>query len=170
VLRLLADADLPPGFLELEVPERAVAASDTPEAAALDLAYRKGIAIAIGGFVAADASLRALTQVPVAKLKLHRSLIAELPDDTGARLVVDSVLAVGRTLNVAVCAEGVETAPQAAYLERKRCPLVQGWHYARPMDADAFLALLRGSGVDTVRLPLMNVEELEAHARAAGVV
>jgi EAL domain-containing protein (putative c-di-GMP-specific phosphodiesterase class I)/sensor domain CHASE-containing protein len=170
VLRILEEADLPPAYLELEVPERALAVEDSPETEALEHAYRSGIGIAIGGFVAADAPLRALTRIPVAKLKLHRSLVADLPDDVHARMVVDAVLAIGRTLNVLVCAEGVERPAQAAYLERRQCPLVQGWHYARPMDADQLLALLKGSGVDTVRMPLMDVEELEAHARAAGVV
>jgi EAL domain-containing protein (putative c-di-GMP-specific phosphodiesterase class I)/sensor domain CHASE-containing protein len=170
VLRILEEADLPPAYLELEVPERALAVPDSPETAALEHAYRSGIGIAIGGFVAADAPLRALTRVPVAKLKLHRSLVADLPDDVHARMVVDAVLAIGRTLNVLVCAEGVERPAQAAYLELRQCPVVQGWHYARPMDADNFFALLKGSGVDTVRMPLMDVEELEAHARAAGVV
>jgi EAL domain-containing protein (putative c-di-GMP-specific phosphodiesterase class I) len=170
VLRILEEADLPPAYLELEVPERALAVPDSPETEALEHAYRSGIGIAIGGFVAADAPLRALTRVPVAKLKLHRSLVADLPDDVHARMVVDAVLAIGRTLNVLVCAEGVERPAQAAYLERRQCPVVQGWHYARPMDADQFFALLKGSGVDTVRMPLMDVEELEAHARAAGVV
>ncbi len=170
VLRILEEADLPPAYLEFEVPERALARPGSPETDALEHAYRSGIAIAIGGFVAADAPLRALTQVPVAKLKLHRSLVADLPDDTHARMVVDAVLAIGRTLNVLVCAEGVERPAQAAYLELRQCPLVQGWHYARPMDADQLFALMKGSGVDTVRLPLMDVEELEAHARAAGVV
>jgi EAL domain-containing protein (putative c-di-GMP-specific phosphodiesterase class I)/sensor domain CHASE-containing protein len=170
VLRILEEADLPPAYLELEVPERALAVPDSPETEALEHAYRSGIGLAIGGFVAADAPLRALTRVPVAKLKLHRSLVADLPDDVHARMVVDAVLAIGRTLNVSVCAEGVERPAQAAYLERRQCPVVQGWHYARPMDADQFFALLKGSGVDTVRMPLMDVEELEAHARAAGVV
>jgi EAL domain-containing protein (putative c-di-GMP-specific phosphodiesterase class I) len=170
VLRILEEADLPPAYLELEVPERALAVPDSPETEALEHAYRSGIGIAIGGFVAADAPLRALTRVPVAKLKLHRSLVADLPDDVHARMVVDAVLAIGRTLNVLVCAEGVERPAQAAYLERRQCPVVQGWHCARPMDADQFFALLKGSGVDTVQMPLMDVEELEAHARAAGVV
>jgi EAL domain-containing protein (putative c-di-GMP-specific phosphodiesterase class I) len=170
VLRILEEADLPAAYLEFEVPERALAIPGSPETEALEHAYRSGIGIAIGGFVAADAPLRALTQIPVAKLKLHRSLVADLPDDTHARMVVDAVLAIGRTLNVAVCAEGVERPAQAAYLELRECPVVQGWHYARSMDADQFFALMKGSGVDTVRLPLMDVEELEAHARAAGVV
>jgi predicted signal transduction protein with EAL and GGDEF domain len=70
---------------------------------------------------------------------------------------------------VAVCAEGVETLEQAEYLEHRHCPLMQGWHHGRPMDADRFLELLKGSGIDTMRLPLMDMEELEAHARAAGL-
>jgi EAL domain-containing protein (putative c-di-GMP-specific phosphodiesterase class I)/sensor domain CHASE-containing protein len=170
VLRILEQSDLPAAYLELEVPERALAAPGSAALEALEHAYRSGIGIAIGGFVAADAPLRALTQIPVAKLKLHRSLVADLPDDTHARMVVDAVLAIGRTLGVAVCAEGVERPAQAAYLEGRQCPVVQGWHYGRALDADQFFARLKGTGVDTVRLPLMDVEELEAHARAAGVV
>jgi EAL domain-containing protein (putative c-di-GMP-specific phosphodiesterase class I)/sensor domain CHASE-containing protein len=169
VLAILADERLPTACLELEVPERALASAASAEAQAIDAAYRHGIAVAVGGFVAADAPLHALTQVPVSKLKIHRALVADLPHDPHARAVVDTIIAVGRTLGVPVCAEGVQGAPQAAYLELRQCPVVQGWHYARAMDADQFLALIRGSGVDTVRLPLMDAEELAAHARAAGV-
>jgi EAL domain-containing protein (putative c-di-GMP-specific phosphodiesterase class I)/sensor domain CHASE-containing protein len=170
VLRVLERNELPPAYLELEVPERALAQLGTPECDALDRAYRHGLSIAVGGFTAADAPLRVLSQVPISKLKIHRALVADVPDCVNARTVVDTVLAIGRTLGVTVCAEGVETAAQAAYLEMKQCPAAQGWYYSRALDADQLLQLVRGSGVDTVTLPLMNVEELEAHARAAGVV
>jgi EAL domain-containing protein (putative c-di-GMP-specific phosphodiesterase class I) len=170
VLRVLEANELPPAYLELEVPERALAQLGTPECEALDRAYRHGLAVAVGGFVAADAPLRVLSQVPISKLKIHRALVADLPDCAHARMVVDSILAIGRTLGVTVCAEGVETAAQAGYLDMMQCPAGQGWYYSRALDAEQLLQLVRGSGVDTVTLPLMDVEELEAHARAAGVV
>lgn len=169
VLHVLADAETPAECIELEVPETALARTDSVEWQALDRAWRRGLSIAIGGYFASDAPLRSLMHAPVAKLKIHRSLIADLPDDAHARAVVDAVLAIGRTLGITVCAEGVEAAAQAEHLEECGCPLVQGWHYAPPLEAAQVATLLRRSGIDTARLPLMSVEQLEAHARTAGL-
>jgi EAL domain-containing protein (putative c-di-GMP-specific phosphodiesterase class I)/sensor domain CHASE-containing protein len=169
VLRAVQEGALPVGALELEVPEGALARREGVEAATLEQAYRRGLALAIGGFFASDAPLGALMHMPFGKLKIHRSLIADLPDDAHARSVVDAALAIGRTLGVAVCADGVEAAAQAEYLEEQGCPLVQGGFYSPPLDAGQIAALLRRSGTDTVRLPLMSVEQLETHARTAGI-
>jgi EAL domain-containing protein (putative c-di-GMP-specific phosphodiesterase class I) len=70
---------------------------------------------------------------PIDVLKIDREFVSELATD---RAIVEAVLAMGRHMEVAVVAEGVETVEQDAALRALGCVLAQGFLYARPMPAD----------------------------------
>lgn len=100
-----------------------------------------GIALELDDFGTGYASLSKLTQLPLAGIKLDRSLIAPLPDQA-ADSVVRAILALAMELGLHVIAEGVEESAQAAHLEDRGCTVGQGYGFARPMPATEFTAWL----------------------------
>jgi diguanylate cyclase (GGDEF)-like protein len=134
VRRILAETGLDPGHLELEITE-SVLMQDTDEAIATIEALRAdGVQLAIDDFGTGYSSLVYLKQLPVSRLKIAQDFVRGIHHDARDAAIAESVIALGRSLGLDIVAEGVETAQQAAALEKLRCPLVQGFHYDRPLD------------------------------------
>lgn len=104
-----------------------------------------GIALELDDFGTGYASLSRLTQLPVAGIKLDRSLVAPLPDPR-ADSILRALLALATELDLHVIAEGVEDETIAAHLNMRGCLLGQGYGFARPMPGDDFTAWLSENG------------------------
>jgi EAL domain-containing protein (putative c-di-GMP-specific phosphodiesterase class I) len=87
-------------------------------------------------------SLSYLQRLPVDVLKLDRSFIAPLGDQTEGAQIVAGVVQMAKALKLAVVAEGVETMDQLTALQRLGCDLAQGYFFAKPTSAEAMTALL----------------------------
>ena len=74
-------------------------------------------------------------------MKIDRSFVQAMAESTGAT-VAEAVLQIARTFDLSPVAEGVEDAEQAARLRDLHCAQAQGYHFARPMPAEALTALL----------------------------
>ncbi|MEJ8562185.1 EAL domain-containing protein [Yoonia sp. GPGPB17] len=96
-----------------------------------------GIALELDDFGTGYASLSKLTQLPLAGIKLDRSLVAPLPDQA-ADSVVRAILALAAELGLHVVAEGVEVDEQAAHLNARGCGVGQGYGFGKPMPAEEF--------------------------------
>lgn len=142
VMRVVAESGIPPDALELEVTESATLERGMHALALLRALRDRGVAIALDDFGTGFSSLSHLTQLPIANLKLDRSFIARLLDDTGNRVVVEAVLAMAEKLGLKVTAEGVETCLQARSLVTLSCDRLQGYWFSRPVPADQVPALL----------------------------
>ncbi len=79
--------------------------------------------------------------MPFDKIKIDRSFVASLGQDEAAGALVRSIIALAKGLGLETNAEGVETAQQARILREEGCGEVQGFHFGRPMPADAFVQL-----------------------------
>ena len=101
-----------------------------------------GVRLSIDDFGTGYSSLSALKRFPVERLKIDRSFIQDLPDDEDDRAVASAVISLGQKLNLRVIAEGVETEAQVAFLRENHCDEMQGYHFSRPVAADAIPALL----------------------------
>jgi diguanylate cyclase (GGDEF)-like protein len=127
--RTLAAARLPAGCLALELPEDLCCAPDldrlTRRMAELRAA---GVALLVDGWALGMTPPAALAALPVAGLKLDRSLLSVDRQDMLAALVAEA-----RAHGLSVIAEGVETEEQAARLLAAGCERAQGWLFARPM-------------------------------------
>ena len=88
-------------------------------------------------------SLSALKSFPVARLKIDRSFIRDLPHDENDRGIATAVISLGQKLNMKVIAEGVETDEQLAFLTANHCDEIQGYHFSKPIAPDAVEAMLR---------------------------
>ena len=146
VTRALAEADLKPELLELELTESTVMAN--PEVAATTMAdlSRLGVGIAIDDFGTGYSSLAQLRRFPVATLKIDRSFIQDLPHDAEAAAITQAVLALARSLRLRVVAEGVEFPRQLVFLAAHGCDFAQGYCVARPMPAAEFEAFAVHAG------------------------
>jgi EAL domain-containing protein (putative c-di-GMP-specific phosphodiesterase class I) len=138
----LAASGLEPGRLVLEVTESAL--MDRPERAISHLRDLKalGVQLAIDDFGTGYSSLAYLKQMPVDVLKVDRTFVAGLGSDAGDTAIVASVVNLAHTFGLHAVAEGVETAEQHDHLRILGCDLAQGFHWSRPVPADAFRRLV----------------------------
>jgi EAL domain-containing protein (putative c-di-GMP-specific phosphodiesterase class I) len=91
--------------------------------------------LSIDDFGTGYSSLSYLRQLPARQLKIDRSFVQDLESSSDARAVVDAVVKLSHALGLAVVAEGVETEAQRRILVSLRCDELQGYHFARPMQA-----------------------------------
>ena len=99
---------------------------------------------AIDDFGTGYSSLSALKNLPVARLKIDRSFVRDLPFDANERDIATAVISLGKKLNMKVIAEGVENGEQLAFLRDNQCDEIQGFHFSEPTSADAIADLLGG--------------------------
>ncbi|MEV6346829.1 bifunctional diguanylate cyclase/phosphodiesterase [Actinoplanes sp. NPDC051851] len=126
VLAVLAETGLPPAGLVLEITESVLI--DAADTTVLERLRERGVRIAIDDFGTGYSSLAYLHQLPVDILKIDRAFISR------DAAVIRAILELARSQDMTTVAEGVETAEQAAMLWELGCPLVQGYHFARPCD------------------------------------
>ncbi len=136
VRTLLAQHEVPPGMLELEVTESSLARNPELALTRLEELRRLGVGLSIDDFGTGYSSLAYLKRLPVDALKLDRSFTCHLATDEGDRRIVESTIRLGHGFGMKVVAEGVETAEIAALLVEMGCDISQGYFHARPMSAD----------------------------------
>jgi len=103
----------------------------------------KGVNIALDDFGTGYSNLRALMGLPIQTVKLDRSLIDDVARNPRVSRLVGSMMHAARALGVSVVAEGVEEEAQAIILRAAGCDRMQGYWFARPMDAAAMDARLQ---------------------------
>jgi EAL domain-containing protein (putative c-di-GMP-specific phosphodiesterase class I) len=155
VARIVADTGMEPSRLHLEVTE-SLALGDTAYVHGVlrDL-KALGVRLSLDDFGTGYSSLTYLKRFPFDSI--DRSLITDISDgEPAASAIVDSVIRLGRALNLTVVAEGVETAQELARVGELGCDLVQGYHLSRPLPPDDFerQLLQRVRNGQDVRLPL----------------
>lgn len=143
VLGALRDTGLAARYLELEVSEAAILKDIAPALETMRRLQATGIRLAIDNFGAGYASLNALRRHPVARLKLDRAFVQALPGSGADSDIAREVIRLARQLDLALTAEGVETATQSQFLRDNDCHEMQGYHYSRPVPAVALEAMLR---------------------------
>jgi diguanylate cyclase (GGDEF)-like protein len=107
---------------------------------------RIGVYLSIDDFGTGYSSLSYLRQLPARQLKIDRSFVQDLEHSNDARAVVDAVIRLSHALGLRVVAEGVETAAQNDILLQMGCDELQGYHFARPMTAQALQSWAQNEG------------------------
>ncbi|WP_462321555.1 sensor domain-containing protein [Halochromatium sp.] len=133
VERILADTGLPPHCLDLEVSEGFVMRRADLGVSRLQALRTQGVGIAIDDFGTGYSSLSRLKRLPITKIKIDQSFVRDIPDDRNDMALCDAVIAISRSLDLTVIAEGVETVAQADFLRDKGCVIAQGYLYSRPV-------------------------------------
>ncbi|WP_039905031.1 bifunctional diguanylate cyclase/phosphodiesterase [Micromonospora lupini] len=147
VLARLRAHDLPPDRLVLELTETLTLSQLDVVDRVLSRLRDEGVRLALDDFGTGYSSLSLLSRIPVHELKIDRSFVTTMESSAEAAAVIRSTLDLGRSLGLAVVAEGVESEPQRRALWELGCVAGQGHLFARPMPAGTLLATLqRGSG------------------------
>ena len=135
VTDLLDKYDMDPDQLELEIVENIVMKHADAAQPVLNQLRNLGVRLALDDFGTGYSSLSYLTMLPVQKVKIDQSLVRDIPEDPNDEAIAKAIIALSHSLNLSVCAEGVETEEQKAFLRRENCDQLQGYLISRPIPA-----------------------------------
>jgi EAL domain-containing protein (putative c-di-GMP-specific phosphodiesterase class I) len=142
VARILRQTGLAPACLKLEITESAVMRDAEDAVGTLRALKALGLQVAIDDFGTGYSSLAYLKRFPVDTLKIDRSFVDGLGHDPQDSAIVRSVVALAKTLELTVTAEGIETTTQRAHLAILGCDFGQGYLFGRPLAREAAEAYL----------------------------
>ncbi len=130
--RSLRAADAPANLLELELTESVLMESRETAQRLMERLKQHGVRVSIDDFGTGYSSLSYLKTLVIDTLKIDRSFVQDLPGDRDSEAIVRTIVAMARTLNLRVVAEGVETREQYAFLCEVGVDLVQGFLFGKP--------------------------------------
>jgi EAL domain-containing protein (putative c-di-GMP-specific phosphodiesterase class I) len=138
----LDDAGLPAEQLELEITESIIMQHTETSVRMLRELEQLGTRLAIDDFGTGYSSLGYLKRFPLSTIKIDRTFVRDVCRDSDDRAIVTAIMAMAKSLDLTVTAEGVERPDQAALLRELGCEQVQGYLYGRPVEAAEFVKLL----------------------------
>ncbi len=130
---ILTETGINPEDLELEITESIIMRDVQSTIMELTDLRMRGVRLSIDDFGTGYSSLSYLNRFPVDQLKIDRSFIFRLVADKEPVMIVDAVIALGRSMNLEVIAEGIESAQQMEILASRGCQLGQGFLFSRPI-------------------------------------
>jgi len=158
---ILVETGLSPARLELEITETAIVADKARALHVLRQIRALGVTIALDDFGTGYSSLDTLRSFPFDKIKLDRLFMKEVETNPQSRAIVRAVLALGKSLDVPILAEGVETEDQLDLLRREGCDEAQGYLLGRPQPDDRLF------GFEPVAEPSRRTGLADSHQKVA---
>lgn len=140
---VLEDTGLDASCLEVELTESATMGQAERTVTTLGALRKLGVTIAIDDFGTGYSSLSYLKRFPVDRLKIDRSFVRDIPENKNDVELAKTIIALGRSLNLSVVAEGVETEEQRRFLTSLGCDEMQGFLYSPPKPANELAGFLR---------------------------
>ena len=139
----LVDSGMAPNLLELEITESMVMQNPVRLIEVLTNIKKMGVRLAIDDFGTGYSSLAHIKNFPIDTLKVDRSFIRNLAQDSDDQAITEAIITMGKTLSLTVVAEGVETQEQEDFLRNHVCDEMQGFYFSKPVTPDQFGDLLR---------------------------
>jgi EAL domain-containing protein (putative c-di-GMP-specific phosphodiesterase class I) len=140
---ILTETRLPSRALELEITETYLIENPAQARRSINAIRNLGVSVALDDFGTGFSSVGYLRSFTFDKLKLDRSLIVGIATDQRAQRFVQATIALADSLDLDVCAEGVESEEEALLLRIAGCREFQGFFFARPCSAAEFTALVQ---------------------------
>ena len=147
VLLLAAEAGVRPSGIELELTEGVLVERGQGASSRLDALRDAGFSIAIDDFGTGYSSLSYLSRFPIGKIKIDRSFVIDMGRSKSADALISSIVQLGRSMNMRVIAEGVETPEQWLRLAAVGCNEFQGYLASRPVSAEDIDRIYAGETV-----------------------
>jgi diguanylate cyclase (GGDEF)-like protein len=142
VLAVFEDTGLDPRFLELELTETVLMKRTESTESILKTLSAIGVKMAVDDFGTGYSSLSYLRRFPINALKIDQSFVRHITSSLDETAIVTAVISMGRSLNLRVVAEGVETQEEVEFLQAHECEEAQGYYFSRPVPANQFAKLL----------------------------
>ncbi len=143
VSQALLDSGLVPCYLELEITESALMHDTGTTNTNIGALEAMGLLLSLDDFGTGYSSLSYLTRLPLSKLKIDRAFVSNLPGAKDDTAIVTAIIAMARSLDLDILAEGVETAEQAEVLQAAGCDKAQGYYFGKPMPSEELRALMK---------------------------
>jgi diguanylate cyclase (GGDEF)-like protein len=138
VQEILTRQRIAPEFLELEITETSVMRNLATTLPTLDALTALGIRLSIDDFGTGYSSLSYLRRLPIDTLKIDASFVRELKKGSDSEAIVAAIIAMAKSLDLRVIAEGVETEEQMSLLHAYGCHIMQGYYFSKPIPAADF--------------------------------
>lgn len=135
---VLEETGIDPQYLELEITESVAMYNEDYVIAKLHALKNLGIKIAVDDFGTGYSSLSYLKKFPFHTLKIDKSFVKDIDDDSDDNKIISTIIAMAHNLKVKVIAEGVETKEQLEFLQQQNCNEVQGYFFSKPLSVEAF--------------------------------
>ncbi len=143
VLQVLETFGLDSRWLELEITESIVLRDAAGIIRKMNEMKAYGVSYALDDFGTGYSSLSYLRKLPVSRIKIDKSFVANITTEPGDAAIVKAVVGMAHSLGLSVIAEGAETEGQLGFLCNLQCDEMQGFYFSRPLTADDFSALLQ---------------------------
>lgn len=131
-----------PSLITFELTESAVMNDGEHAIQMLNAIKDLGFSLSIDDFGTGYSSLSYLAKFPLDELKIDRAFIMDMETVPKQVTLIENIINLGRSLNMSVVAEGVESGKQASVLANLKCDTIQGFHFYKPMPREEFEALL----------------------------
>ncbi len=138
IASILAQTGLAPRYLEIELTETVLMQHSEQVLRTLQSIKSLGVGLAIDDFGTGYSSLSYLKRLPLDILKIDQSFIRGLPDDPNDAAIARAIIALGRSMQLTIIAEGVETPAQQEFLAAEGCEQIQGYIVSLPLPPNAF--------------------------------
>lgn len=142
ILGELARHGLKPSSLGIEIVESSILELNQEVNETLSRLHAAGVGISIDDFGTGYSSLAYLSRLPITALKLDRSLVERVPEDTTDSAICKSMIEMADRLGIESVVEGVETPAQVEFLQSIGCKVAQGYHFSKPLSASDCRAYL----------------------------
>lgn len=142
VSALIREYNIPPEYLEFELTETSFTDKVADTISLLTRLRELGVVVSMDDFGSGYSSLNVLTKLPLDVLKIDKEFLRDFETDSEEKIVIPSVIAMAKKLNLEVVCEGVETAAQVEFLRDIDCDYAQGYYYSKPIPQEDFDAML----------------------------
>lgn len=144
LLASMEEVGFKPDWLELEVTESQVMNNPDASIEKLKIISDLGVELAIDDFGTGYSSLSYLKKLPLNKLKIDQSFVRDIPHDDDDVAITKAIIALAKSLNLKLIAEGVETLEQKNFMIENGCDYIQGYYYSKAVPMWEIETLLRG--------------------------
>jgi len=145
ILKLLSKTGFPANRLEIEITEGSLLEDRDQVLTIIESLKNVGVRISLDDFGTGYASLAQVNRLPLDRIKIDKSFITTIVKSQRTAEIVNTIAALGHTLDVPISAEGVESEQIRAALEQFGCSEAQGWLFGRAVSSDAVRTFLRMS-------------------------
>ncbi len=140
---IILKTGIPAHRIEIEITERFIMEYSTTNLTILEDLRNIGCKISIDDFGTGYSSMSYIKSLALDTIKIDKSFISELPENTHDAEVSKAIIALSKSLGYLVIAEGIETQEQENFLRKHECDIGQGYYFAKPMESKAFVAFVQ---------------------------